>query len=595
MLDEGEQLAHPWQRWFNDIFAVMRGKSDWTNSGSGLQGVTGYQGVTGSNGLQGIQGVTGYQGIDGVTGMIGLANFIETDTFPPITVEPVFLWNQTDEALFVGVTGIQDWVQIGAGSQGTTGLQGFTGLALGATGIQGLTGILGIDGQTGIQGVTGIYGQTGIQGLTGVIGQTGIQGDTGIQGQTGIQGLTGFYGLTGLYIQGETGIQGFTGIYGLTGIYGQTGIQGQTGFYGLTGIQGITGIGAEPQGWSGTVGTIAKFTGVGITIGNSVLTESDTTITCAGPLNVSGLIQGITVGRGAYAQASNTAYGLDSLKSNVSGTSTTAVGLNSLKLLSSGSSNTAVGSGALERLTTGGSNTAIGYLAGNRSGNNTSSERSIFLGYFTQPSADGNVNETVIGYNMVGGGSNSVSLGNSSVIKTILRGNVGIDSTSPAAKLDIRVPQNDASSFVKFTQTAVGTVGEILSRNNNSYTGGGLSIIGTSTTNDTCVDNITALKLDGVFTDSDPADTVGTVTITGSKSSGSSTLADGETILDVQNWYTSKVKIKGTGTIETAGYIKIGNLTAGTPSDGCGIYFDGTNVIAVKAGGSTSILSGTWS
>jgi hypothetical protein len=104
--------------------------------------------------------------------------------------------------------------------------------------------------------------------------------------------------------------------------------------------------------------------------------------------------------------------------------------------------NTGIGYGALQSITTGGNNTAIGYRAGRFFGASTSSNttgtQGIFIGYETRASADGNTNETVIGYNVVGNGSNSVTLGNTSVTKTILQGNVLIGTTTDAGyKLDV--------------------------------------------------------------------------------------------------------------------------------------------------------------
>jgi len=102
---------------------------------TGIQGLTGSQGVTGLIGIQGLtglQGQTGIQGTQGNTGLLGLANFTDATNFVPLGVTPELLWNETDEALYAGITGIGRWVQISAGS-----LQGATG----QTGIQGQTGI----------------------------------------------------------------------------------------------------------------------------------------------------------------------------------------------------------------------------------------------------------------------------------------------------------------------------------------------------------------------------------------------------------------------------------------------------------------------
>jgi len=98
-----------------------------------------------------LAGVTGLAWIQvsagssqGPTGVgTGGAGIIE-DGFPDIagTAIPTFLWNFEDEALYVGVTGISQWVQIGSASSDSTGIQGVTGLASGG-GASGLTGTEG--------------------------------------------------------------------------------------------------------------------------------------------------------------------------------------------------------------------------------------------------------------------------------------------------------------------------------------------------------------------------------------------------------------------------------------------------------------------
>jgi hypothetical protein len=122
--------------------------------------------------------------------------------------------------------------------------------------------------------------------------------------------------------------------------------------------------------------------------------------------------------------------------------------------------NVGIGWGALQSITTGGSNTAIGARAGRFFGASTSANttgtQGIFIGYETRASADGNTNETVIGYNVVGNGSNSVTLGNTSVTKTILQGNVLIGTTTDAGyKLDVNGTVR-TSSFFQFAAGARG-------------------------------------------------------------------------------------------------------------------------------------------
>jgi Collagen triple helix repeat (20 copies) len=289
----------------------------------GPQGDPGAQGPQGDPGQQGVTGIAGIAGggtgIQGLTGLQGLANFIDSPDYPALGVTPELLWNEESEVLFVGITGIGNWVQISAGSiaggtgiTGQTGIHGATGFS-GQTGIRGLTGVgpqggTGIQGRTGIQGSTGLFGLTGligvtgIQGVTGFYGQTGIQGSTGIIGPTGIQGGTGILGGTGVLgatgIQGGTGILGSTGVQGLTGFYGQTGLRGATGLLGSTGIQGLTGV-VGPTGVMGFTGLALGSTGIaGVTglIGGTGIQGLQGNTGLAGVAGLTGSIgiQGIT-------------------------------------------------------------------------------------------------------------------------------------------------------------------------------------------------------------------------------------------------------------------------------------------------------------
>ena len=74
-------------------------------------------------------------------------------------------------------------------------------------------------------------------------------------------------------------------------------------------------------------------------------------------------LQGLTVGRGAGAVATNTAVGASALAANTSGTENTASGVNALAANTSGGYATAFGSNALASNTTGESNSAFGRYA----------------------------------------------------------------------------------------------------------------------------------------------------------------------------------------------------------------------------------------
>ena len=100
---------------------------------------------------------------------------------------------------------------------------------------------------------------------------------------------------------------------------------------------------------NGTVGATTASTGAFTTL------TASSTLTATG----AGSIQGLTVGRGAGAVASNVAVGFNALAANSTGTDLVAVGQSAMRDNPPGSANTAIGANAL-RGTTGSQNTALG-------------------------------------------------------------------------------------------------------------------------------------------------------------------------------------------------------------------------------------------
>ena len=137
----------------------------------------------------------------------------------------------------------------------------------------------------------------------------------------------------------------------------------------------------------------------------------------------------------------NTAQGFEVLYSNTTGSYNVASGYKSIYGNTSGTFNLASGYLSLYANTTGSNNVAVGYQAGrfitDGSTANTTGDYNIFLGTDTKALADNDQNEIVIGYNATGAGSNSATLGNDSITKTVLKGNVGIGTTDPSSKLHV--------------------------------------------------------------------------------------------------------------------------------------------------------------
>jgi hypothetical protein len=137
----------------------------------------------------------------------------------------------------------------------------------------------------------------------------------------------------------------------------------------------------------------------------------------------------------------NTAIGRDALLNNTTGINNTAIGRVALLNNTTGSDNTAIGRDALFSNTTGGRNTAIGLNAGRFIADGTTANEitaySVYLGFGTKALANDETNQIVIGHNAIGNGSNSVTLGNTSITKTVLRANVGIGTSSPNELLEV--------------------------------------------------------------------------------------------------------------------------------------------------------------
>lgn len=137
----------------------------------------------------------------------------------------------------------------------------------------------------------------------------------------------------------------------------------------------------------------------------------------------------------------NVSLGNLSMFTNTTGYYNMSQGNYSLYSNTSGHSNEAVGYMSLYNNTTGYKNVAIGHEAGALAGTsdaNQTSNTSIYIGASTRALASGDTNEIVIGYDMKGSGSNSVTLGNDSITKTALKGNVGIGTTAPARPLTVQ-------------------------------------------------------------------------------------------------------------------------------------------------------------
>jgi len=164
----------------------------------------------------------------------------------------------------------------------------------------------------------------------------------------------------------------------------------------------------------------------------------------------------------------NVAVGSSALSTNTTGAENMALGEQSLSLNTTGSKNVGAGRNSLFENTTGSSNIGFGFDAGRRisgGGANQTSNTSIYIGEDTRSSANGNTNEMVFGNAAIGQGSNTVTLGNSSITKTFLRGNTMVNTTTDNGVDELQV--NGSISGIGMKQAYVAKTGAYTATNDD--------------------------------------------------------------------------------------------------------------------------------
>ena len=218
---------------------------------------------------------------------------------------------------------------------------------------------------------------------------------------------------------------------------------------GGTGVTTSTGTGSTVLSASPT------FTG---TLGAAAITASTTLgVTGVSTLTGGAVIQGLTVGLGANAVASNTAVGVSALSSgSLSGASNTGVGINALINNTSGAYNTGVGEYANGGNSTGSYNTALGRWA---IVNNTGSTN-IAIGFNAGSSLTTGNNNTIIGSVAGTAGLSDtviIAAGSAERMRIDSSGNVGIGG-APTTGVNLVAAKNITGSTTAGSIRGIGVI-----------------------------------------------------------------------------------------------------------------------------------------
>jgi len=167
---------------------------------------------------------------------------------------------------------------------------------------------------------------------------------------------------------------------------------------------------------------------------------------------------------------SNLGLGTFSLENLITGIENNASGSHALRNITTADFNTASGSHALRHITTTDGNTALGYYAGRYIGggavSNTISSNSLYLGRETKALVDGGNNEIVIGYDVTGNGSNTITLGNAAITNTYLKGAVDTASLGVTGVLNA-----GAATITGLVSSDTATVTGLLTSGSATVTG----------------------------------------------------------------------------------------------------------------------------
>lgn len=212
---------------------------------------------------------------------------------------------------------------------------------------------------------------------------------------------------------------------------------------GMAALNSANAIGNSALGWNALKSTTSGSNNIAVgyeTLQGNISGDSNTGIGFRALRNATTSNSTAVGNEALFSQttgSNNTAVGFLALRTTLDGIANVAVGGYVLHENTSGNNNSAFGYGTLYGNTSGSSNSALGheagrYITGGETPNQTSGT-SVYVGAGTKSLASGDANEIVIGYNAIGAGSNTATLGNTSITSTVLRGSVGIGAAAAAS------------------------------------------------------------------------------------------------------------------------------------------------------------------
>lgn len=334
------------------------------------------------------------------------------------------------------------------------------GTSVGDSSITDTGSLVTISSNTNINGTTNVTGTTNLTGPTNIVGATDITGATEITGATTIIGITDITGATKVRATSTSPTNPLVVI--------SDSLNSQYPFE-IRPTQGDSRnifIGAN-AGKSTT--TAINNTIIGCLAGSSITTGEENTIigyVAGGPMTTakwntmvgsaagiyntgsSNTFIGASAGRGNTTGERNVAIGYNTSNNNQIGKWNTSVGYSATPSMGDAGAiadyNTALGYGSGGTFVVGNENLFLGFDTGSVLNNNvtplTQANQSIFIGAKAKGgTVDNQTNQIVIGYGAQGLGSNSVVIGNTSITKTSLRGQIGIGTDAPVTTAKVQI------------------------------------------------------------------------------------------------------------------------------------------------------------